>query len=272
MLRHIGSVLLIALLAVLARPAAAQTDALYSASFIVTGQGEANRAVGIREDFGRVLVKLSGDPTVVDDPRFAALAANAPALVKGFRYRDLLEGKPIHDEQGSYDRPHALTVTFDAAGTDAALAAVGRKPWSAPRPRLFVLLGVEAMRATFMLTADGTIDRSADMRTAFAAAGDRMGMTVAFPTESQIQASGLTAPAKEASAPKLAGAAQAGDVVVTGHMIFSEEALGWIAEWRMEQGGKAHSWSVRGVNFDAAFRTSVFGAAQILSGNGEPRE
>jgi hypothetical protein len=52
--------------------------------------------------------------------------------------------------------------------------------------------------------------------------------------------------------------------------VFSDKALGWIASWRMEHRGKAYAWSVRGVNFDAAFRNALFGAAQILSGHGQP--
>jgi hypothetical protein len=271
--RNARYALLLAAIVALTAPAAAEDlDELYRASFVVTGQGEANRLVGFGETFARVLVKLSGDATIVDDPRFAALVADAPRLVRDFRYRDRFEGKPIHDEQGSYDRPHDLTVSFDQDGTNAALAALGRKSWRDPRPRLFVVVGVENMRASFVLTQDGAMDRSADMRTAFAAAGERMVMTVAFPTLSQIEASGLAAKAMPQVKPADAAAlAPKEDVTVVGHMVFSEAALGWIADWRMEHAGQSHAWSVRGVNFDAAFRNAVFGAARILSGNGDPR-
>ncbi|TIT43144.1 MAG: DUF2066 domain-containing protein, partial [Mesorhizobium sp.] len=34
--------------------------------------------------------------------------------------------------------------------------------------------------------------------------------------------------------------------------------------------GKTYSWQVRGVSFDEAFRVAMRGAAQILSGNGQP--
>jgi hypothetical protein len=272
MLRNARYALLFTALAALTTPAAADTEELYRASFVVTGQGEANRLVGFRETFGRVLVKLSGDASIVDDPRFAAVAADAPRLVRDFRYRDRFEGKPIHDEQGSYDRPHDLTVSFDPAGTDAALTALGRKPWRDARPRFFVVVGVENMRASFVLTQDGAIDRSADMRTALTAAAERMAMTVALPALSQVEAGGLAAKAMPQVTPAEAAAlAPKEDVTVVGHMVFSEAALGWIADWRMQPAGQSHAWSVRGVNFDAAFRNAVFGATRILSGNGESR-
>ena len=34
--------------------------------------------------------------------------------------------------------------------------------------------------------------------------------------------------------------------------------------------GKTYRWQVRGVSFDEAFRVAMGGAAQILSGNGQP--
>ncbi|TIW55589.1 MAG: DUF2066 domain-containing protein, partial [Mesorhizobium sp.] len=35
-------------------------------------------------------------------------------------------------------------------------------------------------------------------------------------------------------------------------------------------GGKTYRWQVRGVSFDEAFRVAMRGAAQVLSGNGQP--
>jgi hypothetical protein len=61
-----------------------------------------------------------------------------------------------------------------------------------------------------------------------------------------------------------------GDGAFIGHMRFSPEALGWIAEWRVSAGGRAHTWRIEGVNFDEAFRHAVRGSALILSGNGLP--
>ena len=49
------------------------------------------------------------------------MLAAAGDYVASFTYRDRLEGIPIHDEQGTYDRPHDLTVNVDPAKIDAAL-------------------------------------------------------------------------------------------------------------------------------------------------------
>ena len=66
--------------------------------------------------------------------------------------------------------------------------------------------------------------------------------------------------------------AAGGDRVVAGTLAWSDEALGWVAEWRLSAQGKNHRWQARGVGFDDAFRNVVTGAAQILSGNGQPAD
>ena len=61
-----------------------------------------------------------------------------------------------------------------------------------------------------------------------------------------------------------------GDVSLVGHLVWSDSELGWATEWQLDVEGKPHRWEVRGVTFDEAFRRGIGGAAQILSGNGDP--
>jgi hypothetical protein len=250
---------------------AAQTQALYRSVAIVTGTGEKNRGPGFEQCLRDVLVKTTADPSILNDPRLSKLLPSADSLIQSFGYRDLLEGKPLRDEQGSYDRPHALTVRFDPARIDAVLRALGRQTWPPPRPHLTVFVAVEGLRSTFMLSSDGAQDRSEDMRSALAAASERIGLTVRLPTLPELEGRGWTAKAlPDVAAGELAQAAGS-DVPIVGRMIFREKALGWIVEWRLSHGGKIVRWGARGINFDAAFRNAVFGAAQILSGHGQPR-
>ena len=171
----------------------APTEPLYRSTFVVTGSDTRNRKFGITQCFAQMLVKLTGGPAIVDDPRFAGFAAQATSYVQSFSYRDRLFGRPVHDEQGTYDRPHNLTVAFVPDKIDAVVRALGRAPWLAPRPRVVVFLGVENFKATFMLTRDSTVDRSADMRSVFAAAAERVGLSVAFPAQAELEARGFTA-------------------------------------------------------------------------------
>ena len=253
-----------------ATSARAQADDLYTSTFVVTGTGERNRAVGIARCFGDVLIKLTGDQTVVKGRRSNAAVKRAASYVQSFGYRDLFAGRPIHDEQGSYDRPHALTVVFNREKMDRVARSLGREPWLAPRPRIVVLLGVDNGKTGFMLSADGAGDHSADMREAFAAAAQHVAMQIAFPAQAELSAH-TAATLPNMSADAAAAIAHNHDgVAVTGRMVFSDKVFGWIADWRMSYGDRSYRWSVAGVNFDAAFRNAMFGAAQIASGHGAP--
>jgi hypothetical protein len=253
-------------------PAAAQdTGALYQAVAIVTGTGEVNRRLGLAQCLEDVLVKVSGDARLVGDRRVAALARRADTLVAQFRYRDRFAHRPINDEQGTRDRPHDLTVDFDPSKVDAELAKLGRQPWTASRPRLVVYVAVNNGAATYVLASDG--ERGADQRESLAAAARQVAIPISVPNEAGLAAASATFqalatidPAQLDAAAKSAG----GHLALVGRLVWSDQARGWIVEWRLASEGKLYRWQIRGVSFDDAFRTGMRGAAQILSGNGKP--
>jgi hypothetical protein len=245
-------------------------DTLYQAKTVVTGQSEENRIPGFADCLRQILVKVSGDQRLLGEPALDELLPKAGELVSSFRYRDRLEGIPIHDEQGTYDRPHDLTCIFDRAKIDAVLQSFGSRPWLAPRPRLVVFLGVRQNAKTFTLASDG--GDSPYMGESFHAAAMPLLMTILLPEKAAL--AGLDAQALEDldmaelnARAKVTG----GDLALAGSIVWSDEDLGWVANWRLAPAGETHSWQVRGVSFDEAFRVAMRGAVQILSGNGSPR-
>jgi hypothetical protein len=263
---------LVAALSFFAHASAAEMLDLYRGRAIVTGTGEKNRQIGFAIALEDVLVKVSGDARLIGDPREAALAKDAAPLVASFTYRDRMEGIPMHDEQGSHDRPHDLTVTFDKAKIDAALKSLGLEPWTGPRPRILLFVAVKNGERSFMLTEDG--ERGADMRESLGAAAFRVNMPVMVPSGDMLAEAGVTVEglpsadlAKLDELAKKAG----GERALAGTLAFSDAALGWLVDWRIEAGGKTYEWQQRGVSFDDAFRSAVRGAMQVLSGRGQPR-
>jgi hypothetical protein len=253
------------------RAATAAPD-LYRDKTRVTGQTVEGRGPAIARCFTDVLVKVSGDARLLSDPRVVEAGKQAGALVMDYRYRDLMAGLPTNDEQGTRDRPYELTVTFDPAGIDAAVGTLGRKPWTAERPRLVVLLSVRQGAASYMLTADGS--RGSVMRDALAESAERVGLRALLPSQGAL--AGLAGSKGEKWPPadrqKLDAAAKTagGDVALAGRLVWSEAALGWVAEWQLTSEGRTYGWQLRGVSFDDAFRSAMRGAAQILSGHGPP--
>ncbi|PLP59681.1 DUF2066 domain-containing protein [Mesorhizobium loti] len=239
---------------------------LYRAQSVTNGFGDANRARALAPSLTEVLVKVSGDPRLTGDPRVGGMAARAADYVRDFSYRDLLNNRPPHDEQGTYDRPQYLTTDFVPDKIDALLASLGRKPWTT-RPEIIAFFDIEPMKGSvFTLAKDSEAPQAADMRTALEVAARQAGMPVALPGESDIEPPEARKSEALATTAKVLG----GDMAVAGTLAWRAEALGWVGDWRLVANSKDYRWQVRGVSFDDAFRNAILGTAQILSGNGQP--
>ena len=249
--------------------AAETVTGLYKGYAAVTGQREETRTPALPQCFRDVLVQVSGDPRVLADPRLGSLFSQDK--ITGFSYVDLMARFPKRDEQGTRDRPHELTVTFDPQKIDDALKTLGTKPWGTERPTIVAFVTVKLGILSYVLddkNEDGEFPRLALMN-----AARRYGLPVVLPSQEALKAAGVTFDSLQDADPEaLANAARAsgGDMALAGSLTFNDAELGWIADWRLSD-GKSHRWGIRKVTFDEAFRNAVRGAAQILSGNGEPR-
>jgi uncharacterized protein len=250
--------------------AAAASD-LYRAQAVVTGQGEANRIIGFASCLEDVLIKVSGAERLAGDRRLAAYKSNAKSFVRAFSYHDQFSGKPKRDEQGTRDRPYDLTVDFEESKIDDILRTLDLKPWLSHRPRLAVFVEMKQGSKNYIVTADGA--QSDLQRDALLAAADRRGMGIVLPSAQALAKSNLngvelmTVPSSALAA---TAAEQGGEVALAGQLVWDDRKLGWATRWQMDWHGRMHRWQVRGVTFDEAFRRGVGGAAQVLSGNGEP--
>jgi uncharacterized protein len=259
---------ILTLLLLISGAAHAAEDHLYTGRSIVTGMMEENRARGIIAAFRDVLVKVSGDPRLLNDAKAQAIASDGVNYVDSYSYRDLLEGIPIHDEQGTRDRPFELTVVFGKYPVDLALASLGRKPWLGKRPRLVMALAVRLNETRYLLSSDGT--HGLTQRESLEAVSWQIGMPVIVPDQAALDRVGITLDTvMQADAQSLVTAA-GGDLAITGTLEWSQGTLGWRATWRFSAEGQVHSWSIKDVNFDDAFRSALRGVAQILSSNGAP--
>jgi hypothetical protein len=263
--------LLLCLLVPVVVRAAGTTDDLYRTQAIVTGKGEKNRQLGFRDCLDKVIVRVSGDQRLLARPELAPVRDRAGDFVASFTYRDRLANVPIHDEQGSYDRPHDLTCNFDPAKLDTVLADLGGRSWLGARPTIVPLLVVERGEKRFVLTTDGGDGPFMDV--SFAAAAGLVAMSIGLPKTTIVDNANLDEQtlwqADQATLGNLATDA-GGDVPLLGRLAWSDADLGWVADWRIAFEGKTYEWQARGVSFDEAFRVAMRGSAQVLSGNGQP--
>ncbi|HVY20530.1 MAG TPA: DUF2066 domain-containing protein [Bauldia sp.] len=233
---------------------------LYQSMYVVSGKAPERRPVGFQEALRRLMVKVSGDRRLATDPVVEAMIARAADYVVDFSYLDLKEGIKLSDEQGSYDRPHYLTVTFDKAKIDAALAELHRKVW-ADRPNLVVYLAVDKQPKPAFVP-DATNPRDDAMRISLGNASLLYSVPATFPSPD--------AAAKFNPADASTAAAGTGELPLTGTLNWSDADLGWVADWTVVHDGKPVHWQIRGISFDDAFREGLSGAALVLSGNGTP--
>jgi hypothetical protein len=271
---RLGFFVALALLGGVAEAAAqelGQPADLYTARTIVTGTDMRMRPTGFKICLEDVLVKTSGDQSLLQDPRVAALGPTAGELVVHHDYIDRMGNLPIHDDQGTKDRPYYLTCVLDQARIDALLSTLGHKLW-VDRPPLALVLAVHGFGKSGMLTADG--DFWPDMRISLADAAARYGVTVSLPSGQALAANQITADnLAKAPVESVLKVAQrsGGALALYGTLDRSDPDHGWIAHWSLKDAeGRRQQWQAKGVNFDQAFRVAVLGAAQILSGNGKP--
>lgn len=250
----------------------ARADELYRAQTIVTGQGEPNRGIGFAACLEDVLIKVSGALQLAGDPRLAPYKARAAEFVTGFDYHDQMSGTPKRDEQGTRDRPYDLIVDFDKAKIDDLLARFGLKPWLSHRPVLGVVVVMVPGGRRYIVMSDGR--QSELQREALGAAAAKRGLAIVLPdhaalTQAKSEPTGLAAATPADFAPTLT--ARGAEAILIGQLSWDDNALGWTTEWRLDVHGQPHLWRFGRVTFDEAFRRGLGGAAQILSGNGEPQ-
>ncbi len=246
---------------------------LYRAQTIVTGQGEANRIIGFAACLEDVLIKTSGAANLAGDRRLEAFKARAADFVRAFSYHDQMSGTPTRDEQGTRDRPYDLTVEFDEGKIGDILKQIGLKPWLGQRPLLGVFVQMQQGPRRYIVTVDA--DRSDLQRQSLQAAAAKRGMTIAVPSAAALAKAGIDDGAELLGVPPATLAAvasgQGAEAALIGRLVWNDDDLGWATEWQIDWQGRPHRWQLRGVTFDEAFRRGVGGAAQLLSGNGDPK-
>ncbi|MBI1776398.1 MAG: DUF2066 domain-containing protein [Proteobacteria bacterium] len=238
---------------------------LYQATVIVTGTDMRQHPESLGQCLREVLVKLSGEPKLALDPRVAELAQHPEPLLVAFDHRDMMAGQRIKDDQGTTDRPHALTARFDTVKIDKVLADLGERVWRRERPTIVPVLSIRGFSGNaYLLSIDN--QNAADQRTSFADRAREYGIALRIPSEADLAGWGV--------APGAFPSPERGDrpdqAVVAGTLEFKEAVPGWVGEWRMRWQGVDYTWRISGVSYDEAFRDVVRGVVRLASGHGGP--
>ena len=239
----------------------AQPDDLYKAETIVTGTGESERMRGFRIGVEDVLVKLTGDVSLQGTAAAGNVADAAAGLVADFTYEDRMKDIPIHDEQGTRDRPHFLRMRFDTAKFDAALQQAGLKKWTGERPTLAVWIGISEPRGKYVLAREGD---GYGQREVLKDASKKRAIPIVLPPENQAAVSYDAIAKGDMPVLRQASKELGGNAILYGLLDFDGEAH-WNTHWAVAGDRVNSSWKMEGVTFDAALKGAIDHVAAAYS-------
>lgn len=255
-------ILVFACLIVSAPVGAVDDSDLYRAQAIVTGTVEPERTRGFKAALQDVVVKLTGDARLEGSGKLLPLLERPHGLVERFEYEDRMKGIPVHDEQGTRERPHYLRVRFKKAAVDAALVKLGLKKWPSDRPVLAIWLGVRTALAPYVLEDDGP--NGYGQRAVLIETSMRRGLPIVLPSKGQNAVSFGDIVSNAAA--KLKRASRRADAFLVGVLSITEAGY-WNINWQLFHRNESRAWSLRDVTFDTALKNGLQTGALIFSGN-----
>ena len=260
---RLASVLLAAVLSSGVGAAGAELQDLYFAQTVVTGTEKPERSRGFKVGLADVLVKLTGDFRITETETLAPILKKAASYVEHFEYEDRMKGIPVHDEQGTRERPHFLRMQFRPSAIDEALKELGLPKWGADRPVIAVWLGVETASDRYVLHASGP--EGYGQRAVLLETSQRRGVPIMLPVVpgpgSMITFETIT----ESDLEGLRLASLESDALMVGVLSLGQGGY-WDMEWRFHWQEQTRSWRTEGVTFDLALRDGLQRAALVLSG------
>jgi uncharacterized protein len=155
---------------------------LYQATAPLTERSEAGQEAAFEAALRTVLVKVTGQRGVDQNPALAPLIASARRYVQQYR--------PAADNQ--------LWVAFDGAALDRWLTQNNQPLWGKERPTTFVWLAVQTGQGGTVITAE---DTTSPIKAEFSAAAAQRGIPVLWPTAADLSRNHLDFAAVAAASP-----------------------------------------------------------------------
>lgn len=237
-----------------AQPAQITEDDLYKAETIVTGTQEPERLRGFAVGAEEVLIKLTGRADWAKGDRAKKVIAQAPDMITDYSYEDRMKDIPVHDEQGTRDRPHFLRMTFDKAKFNAALSEARLERWIAKRPLVAVWLVVREAKKKYILGRDG--DDGYLQREVFKEASVKRGIPIILPEAVQENVTIQNIEKSNWSVLRRASADLGAKTVLYGVLDFDGDTA-WDVRWTLAGHGAYAKWREKGVTFDRALKGAL---------------
>jgi hypothetical protein len=248
---------------------AVEVRGLYQAETIVTGRGESERLRGFRIGLEEVVAKLSGDAERVRSQGVKRLLTRAADFVERYEYEDRMQGIPIHDEQGTRERPHYLRMTFRRSAVDETLRVLGMTPWGGDRPKVMVWLGIRDSVRSYVLGSETAFGYG--QREVLKSVSKERGVPIMLPVMDAKDRAVIAYDSiaeGDLSRLRLASERYDADATLFGTLVMNETGY-WILAWSLDWKSHLRRSQLEGVTFDVALRAAIERAAKIFSTSSE---
>jgi hypothetical protein len=226
------SFLLVLLLGLSVLGVQAAAPALFEAEVVVSDQTPAQRSEALKSALREVLLRVTGQSSMLETPVVQTLLAGPEQLVQQYRYFT----------EPNQDPPLLkLWVRFDGDAIRQTLQQQGMAYWGGERPDTLVWLAVEDRGNRYLVSADDT----SEVHRQVAAAAHARGVPVLFPLmDLEDQAQVRYADIWGGFFDKVISASQRykTPVILIGRLNRMPSG-GWASRWQLEMGGKTRSWS-----------------------------
>ncbi|MEJ2618729.1 MAG: DUF2066 domain-containing protein [Candidatus Thiodiazotropha sp.] len=211
---------------------------LYEAEVAVSGQGGEARSQGIRKAFASVLVKVSGDSSLLDNPEVGPLLSRGSRLVQQYRYKSLPTNASEGGTEGLPDR--LLWARFDARAVNRLLRESGVPVWGETRPSMLLWLGQEEGARRSLISPD----RVPDLQQQLSQTADTRGLPLIWPLmdiedQNAIQISDLWGGFEQNI--RRASERYQPDVILVGRLSYRGRSS-WRGEWMLYLPDKINRW------------------------------
>jgi hypothetical protein len=226
------SILLVLLLCLPLAVAQAAAPALFESEVVVSDQTPAQRNVALQSALGEVLVRVTGQASVLEMAAVQSLLAGPEQLVQQYRYFTEPDTEPPLLK---------LWVRFDGDAIRQTLQQQGVAYWGGERPDTLVWLAVEDRGNRYVVSADD----NSEVHRKMAAAARARGVPVLFPLmdledQSQVRYADIWGGFFD----KVVSASQRYNppAILIGRLNRMSSGA-WASRWQLDMGGKTRSWS-----------------------------
>lgn len=226
---------------------AVQVSGLYQTSVPVASQASDLRTSALQHALSQVLIKVSGNSTVVNSATIQAAIVNPENYLLSYSYQDGV----LPDGNSSL----LLEVSFDPKSLESLLQNAQQSIWGKNRPLVLVWLADTKMNASPELVGTNTDN---PLTAQFKSDAKARGLPILFPIMDLTDMQAVTP--ENVSGPQLNSIQQAStrynsDAILAVNLTQNNNQ--WNGTWTLLSQGEATTWQTKGLSLDAAIKAGI---------------